>query len=155
MDCWSQRSQNGNHLMGLCDHTGPHLVPAKFTATFYTKYQRITRKLWDVVVPLQREKGTSLSFYFPHIWNKIKWERKHKSIQLSQNMTAWLTSATWQGYLHPVKAGDLCAIDTAQWQLLNHDSLFIIQFPEDPCPSWHHDMGVTIKSGLFLGINNT
>ena len=113
MDCWSQWSQNGNHLMGLCDHTGPHLAPAKVYSHILHEVPKSNQKTVGCGGPLQREKGTSISFYFPHVWNKTKWERKHKSIQLSHNMTAWLTSATWQGYLHPIKAGDWCATDTA------------------------------------------
>lgn len=94
------------------DHTGPYLAPDKVHSHILHEVPKNNQETVRCGGPLQREKGTSLSFYFPHIWNKTKWERKHKSIQLSQNMTAWLTSATWQGYLHPVKAGDWCAIDT-------------------------------------------
>lgn len=36
----------------------------KFTATFYTMYQRETRKMWDVVVPSRREKEKSISLIF-------------------------------------------------------------------------------------------
>ena len=58
----------------------------------------------------RRKEQASLVF---HTYRMKLTENTNKSNHLSQNMTACITFATWQGYLHPIKAGHWCAIDTA------------------------------------------
>ena len=103
--------------------------------------------------PERREEQASLVF---HTYRMKQTENTNTSNHLPQNVTAWITFATWQGYLLPSKAGQRCAIYSIvfpQWQPLNHASFFIIRGTENPCPCWHCHMGVTLKSGLLFGTN--
>ena len=82
-----------------------------------------------------------------------------RSRHLSQSLTAWVTFATGQGHLHPIKAGHWCAWMqrrvSPQRQPLTHDSFSITRVAETPRPCWQWH-GCHSKQWLSLfGTNHT
>ena len=96
----------------------------------------------------QRKEHASLIF---HTCRMKQTGNTSRSSHLSQSLTAWVTFATGQGHLHPIKAGHWCAWMqrrvSPQWQPLNHDSFSITQVAEKPRPV-DSDTGVTLNSGF-------